>query len=356
MALGSSTLFHALVVLLASFTVLNAAMPLGGESSRPRALYAELDPVDNRETVPPSPGEGGGSPGEVGGTSSVPFVSNVEGKTPQQATRDPVADNLLAEILPDPQPKSAETQQRALPGPRTTGEGILPGSGSGGGEGVGGGSAGGAGRSIGPGTQFFGAREHAHSFTYVIDCSGSMATRNSLDVAKREMMASINQLAPDAEFAVIFYNLQTRILNDPQGQQGLMAATALNKGRVQAPTGGRITAGGHGPHAGPARGAQAETRGHFLSDRRGVDFQQRHRRDSHRGRVNANSSRRVRLRNVPRPADALEPVSHDDRGHLPLHRRQPFANGRWPNGIRAFAHRLTATMLVVLGGRHHMRA
>ncbi len=232
-ALGSSTLFHALVVLLASFTVLNAAMPLGGESTRPRALYTEVDPVDNRETVPPSPGEGGGSPGEVGGTSSVPFVSNVEGKTPQQATRDPVADNLLADILPDPQPKSAEAQQRALPGPRTTGEGILPGSGAGGGEGVGGGSAGGAGRSIGPGTQFFGAREHAHSFTYVIDCSGSMATRNSLDVAKREMMASINQLAPDAEFAVIFYNLQTRILNNPQGQQGLMAATALNKGRVQ---------------------------------------------------------------------------------------------------------------------------
>ena len=28
--------------------------------------------------------------------------------------------------------------------------------------------------------EFFGARDHAHSFAYVIDCSGSMATRNSL--------------------------------------------------------------------------------------------------------------------------------------------------------------------------------
>jgi hypothetical protein len=60
-----------------------------------------------------------------------------------------------------------------------------------------------------------------------------MATRNSLDVAKREMLSSINQLAPDAEFAVIFYNLQTRVINDPQGRPGLMPATASNKSRVQ---------------------------------------------------------------------------------------------------------------------------
>ena len=41
-ALGSSTLFHALVVLLASLTVLNAAMPLGGESTRPQgALHRD---------------------------------------------------------------------------------------------------------------------------------------------------------------------------------------------------------------------------------------------------------------------------------------------------------------------------
>jgi von Willebrand factor type A domain len=233
-ALGSSALFHAFLILLASLTVLNATMPLGGESTRPKALYAELDPVDNRDKVPPSPGEGGGGPGEVGGTSSVPFVSTIDGTKPQEATRDPVADNLLAEILPNPQPKPAEAAQRALPGPQTTGQGLLPGSGAGGGGGQGGGSVGGAGRSIGPGTQFFGARDHAHSFAYVIDCSGSMATRNSLDVAKREMLSSINQLAPDAQFAVIFYNLQTRVLNDPVGHKGLMAATATNKARVQA--------------------------------------------------------------------------------------------------------------------------
>jgi hypothetical protein len=232
-SLGSSALFHVLLLLVASLVVIPIAMPLG-DLTRPKALYAETDPVDNRESVPPSPGEGGGGPGEIGGTSSVPFVSTSDGTKPHEATRDPIADNLLAEILPNPQPKPAETRQRALPGPQTTGQGLIPGSGGGGGGGVGGGSGTGAGRTIGPGTQFFGARDHARSFVYLIDCSGSMAQHNSLDVAKRETLASINQLAPDAHFAVIFYNLQTRAISDPLGRKGLMPASTSNKARVQA--------------------------------------------------------------------------------------------------------------------------
>jgi hypothetical protein len=232
-SLGSSVLFHAFLVLLASLmAALNVAMPMV-ESSRPKALHAEFDPVDNRASVPPSPGEGGGGAGEIGGTSSVPFVPPADGRKPQGATRDPVADTLLAEILPSSEPRPSETLERALPGPQTAGQGLIPGSGSGGGGGVGGGSAAGAGRGIGPGTQFFGARDHAHSFAYVIDCSGSMASHNSLDMAKREMLASINQLPPDAQFAAIFYNDQARVLTDPQGQKGLMSATVTNKARVQ---------------------------------------------------------------------------------------------------------------------------
>jgi hypothetical protein len=219
------------VILLASLTALNAALPVA--ESRPKALHAELDPVDNRADVPSSPGEGGGGAGEIGGMSRLPFIPPSDGIKPQGTTHDPVADTLLAEILPSSQPKPSESLQRTLPGPQTTGQGLIPGSGSGGGGGAGGGSGGGAGRGIGPGTQFFGARDHAHSFAYVIDCSGSMATRNSLEVAKREMFASISQLPPDAQFAVIFYNLQARMLADPQGRKGLMAATAPNKARVQ---------------------------------------------------------------------------------------------------------------------------
>ena len=120
-----------------------------------------------------------------------------------------------------------------MPGPQTTGMGLVPGSGLGGGGGSGGGSGGGIGRGIGPGTEFFGAREHGRSFAYVIDCSGSMATRSSLEVAKRELLSSLNVLPPDARFSVIFYNLKVRVFTDPGGQQGLMPATSANKARVQ---------------------------------------------------------------------------------------------------------------------------
>jgi len=230
-SLGTSALFHALLVLVASLSILNAALPMTTDS-RPKALYAEVDPVDNRADVPSHPGQGGGSPGDMGALGTLPFVAT-DGPTPQGASRDPVAETLLAEILPSVQPKPDESHQRALPGPQTTGAGLIPGSGSGGGGGAGGVSGGGAGRGIGPGTQFFGAREHAHSFAYVIDCSGSMATRNSLEVAKRELLASLGQLPPDAEFAVIFYNSLARMLTDPQGHRGLMPATTSNKARVQ---------------------------------------------------------------------------------------------------------------------------
>lgn len=231
-SVGSSVVFHLLLLVLASLTVaLSATLPMA--TSHPKALYAEVDPVDNRADVPKSPGQGGGSPGDIGGMSDLAYVSPSDGTKPKGTTHDPVAETLLAEILPSPQPKSREPLQRALPGPQTIGQGLIPGSGPGGGGGAGGGSGGGAGRGIGPGTQFFGARDHAHSFAYVIDCSGSMATRNSLDIAKREMLASINQLPPDAQFAVIFYNLNARLLGNQHGQRGLMPATVLNKAHVQ---------------------------------------------------------------------------------------------------------------------------
>ena len=82
-------------------------------------------------------------------------------------------------------------------------------------------------------TEFFGARSNGHSFTYVIECSSSMASRNSLDVAKRQLLASLDQLPPDAQFSVIFYNMRAQVFTDPGGQPGMMAATAANKARIQ---------------------------------------------------------------------------------------------------------------------------
>jgi hypothetical protein len=230
-SLASSVVFHGLIVFLGWMAVLNVSMPLAESSAKP--IRAEIGPVDNRADNQAVAGEGGGSPGEMGGTSRVPITSPDDRDSMAATSRDP-ADALLAEILPSSQPLGPESLQKALPGPQTIGQGLIPGSGPGGGGGSGGGSGGGVGRGVGPGTQFFGARDHAHSFTYVIDCSGSMASHSSLEVAKRELLASLEQLPPDAEFAVVFYNMVPKMLTDPQGQKGLMSATAANKARIRA--------------------------------------------------------------------------------------------------------------------------
>jgi len=67
----------------------------------------------------------------------------------------------------------------------------------------------------------------------VIDCSGSMALRSSLEVAKRELLASLDRLPPDVRFMVVLYNDEAKVLADAQGRAGLMSATVSNKARVR---------------------------------------------------------------------------------------------------------------------------
>jgi hypothetical protein len=221
-------LFHGLMLAVASAAALNMALPDAPEP--PQVLRGELDPVDNRAA---KPSEGGGSPGELGGerlAAALTALAPTEpGSTPPVK---PPAEALLSEILPTSDARLTEAVQQALPGPQTSGFGPASGAGAGGGGGSGGGIGGGAGHGIGPGTTFFGASEHAGSFAYVIDCSGSMATKDSLNVAKRELIASLDRLPPDARFGVIFYNLQPTFLTDPQGRRELMAANVANKSRV----------------------------------------------------------------------------------------------------------------------------
>ena len=169
---------------------------------------------------------------EIGSPAALETVAPASGGA---AGRAAPSDALLAEILPTP--VNSEAVQQALPGPQTSGMGLVPGpgAGGGGGGGSGGGVGGGVGRGVGPGTEFFGAREHAHSFVYVIDCSGSMATRSSLEIAKRELISSLEQLPPDAQFGVIFYNLRATVFSDPTGRKGLMAATRWQQGAGRHP-------------------------------------------------------------------------------------------------------------------------
>ena len=63
--------------------------------------------------------------------SNLPFTPPSDGVKPRGVTHDPAADMLLAEILPGSQPNESESLQRALPGPQTIGQGLIPGSGTG---------------------------------------------------------------------------------------------------------------------------------------------------------------------------------------------------------------------------------
>ena len=141
--------------------------------------------------------------------------------------RDTSADALLAEAL-----AAADADGPPAPAP-PGGVGVLPGPGTGGGGGSGGGSGGGTGRGAGAGTEFFGAREKGESFAYVIDCSGSMATNAALDMAKRELLASLGRLPIESRFGVIFYNQKATVFSDPSGRPGLMAASLEAKSRVR---------------------------------------------------------------------------------------------------------------------------
>ena len=222
-SLASSAAFHAGLLLLASVAALGVALPRAS-APPPKVLQAVLGPVDTR-----APAEaGGGGAGAIGGMGDLAAVT----VSPSSSALPSAADALLAEALPAS--STAVTNPQALPGPGTSGLGVMPGPGAGGGGGVGGGSGGGKGKGVGPGTEFFGARDQAGSFAYVIDRSGSMTNRNSLGVAKRELTASLGQLPPDAKVGVIVYNMNASTFADAKGVEGLMPATAENKARIQA--------------------------------------------------------------------------------------------------------------------------
>jgi hypothetical protein len=223
-ALLSSLVIHVLLLAVASALAFRVAATRT-EPTPSRTLLGELESVDNR--APGDPGGGGGGDPE----SRAADVSAEKGM-PAPPTRDPAADELLSEILPTR--KTTETTAQTLPGPSTSGLGMLSGFTSGDGGGQGGGAGGGSGPGNGPGTQFFGMRDRGTSFAYVIDRSGSMTARNSLDVAKHELLASLAQIPPDARFAVIFYNNNPTVFTDPSGHPGLMPATPSNKARVRA--------------------------------------------------------------------------------------------------------------------------
>jgi len=222
-ALVSSALIHVTLLAIASVIAYTAVIPRA-EPAPSRIVRGELEPTDNRAVTESGGGGGGETTGESADVSADPGA-------PSPPTRDPATEALLSEILPTR--ASAESMPQVLPGPSTAGIGMPSGLESGDRSGQGGGSGGGSGQGTGPGTEFFGMRDRGGSFAYVIDRSGSMTTRGSLDVAKRELLASLAHVGPDARFAVVLYNIDATVLTDPSGHQGMMAATPANKARIR---------------------------------------------------------------------------------------------------------------------------
>lgn len=77
--------------------------------------------------------------------------------------------------------------------------------------------------------RFFGIDAEGRSFIFIIDMSDSMADYNALQLAKREVLAGIENLKTDQRFSVIFYNDNHQVLRDRTGKTGLFFANDIHK-------------------------------------------------------------------------------------------------------------------------------
>lgn len=127
----------------------------------------------------------------------------------------PIAPATTGEVSGLDHPTQRDVGQAVSPGGTGTGSGLgLI-------EGLGGAGGGGVGT-----TQFFGASAKGKRFLYVIDRSASMAEHGAMDVAKREILASIGKLSPSMYFQIILYNDEPSVLN--LGVSGLALASERN--------------------------------------------------------------------------------------------------------------------------------
>ena len=98
-------------------------------------------------------------------------------------------------------------------------------------------------------TRFLGIRDRGTRFVYVLDRSGSMADNHALQVAKAELISSLEHLDATQQFQVIFYNEEYRLLRFEPADQGprLFQAKDVNKTQARREIGG-VRAGGGTRH------------------------------------------------------------------------------------------------------------
>ena len=84
-------------------------------------------------------------------------------------------------------------------------------------------------------TAVFGVPGEGYTFVYVFDRSGSMggSGRNALTAAKKELLASLQQLEPTHQFQIIFYNDRLTLFNPSGNADRLVFATEQNKAAAE---------------------------------------------------------------------------------------------------------------------------
>lgn len=95
----------------------------------------------------------------------------------------------------------------------------------------------------GQAAKFFGMRATGKSFVYVLDRSGSMGSQSSIsqeqpitrfDIARNELLSSIEELNPDQEFYVVLFSTKTRrMFDDSSALPRPVKATSENKKRFK---------------------------------------------------------------------------------------------------------------------------
>lgn len=93
-------------------------------------------------------------------------------------------------------------------------------------------------------TSFFGIRDSATQFAYLLDSSGSMAGTAIL-AAKAELKKSLEALDATQKFQILFYSQTTRIMKLPNVADGtLVWATSINKTLARQDINSVVTSGG----------------------------------------------------------------------------------------------------------------
>ena len=76
--------------------------------------------------------------------------------------------------------------------------------------------------------EFFNVKATGRSFIFVIDMSDSMYEYSAFKVAKREVLSNLDQLQPDQQFQLMFYNDLLLEMPNHQGRKELSFANPLN--------------------------------------------------------------------------------------------------------------------------------